>query len=403
MPRPLTIVAILAAYNEDDIIAEAVRALIAEGVLVYVLDHHSTDETRARLEPFRGRGVIGIETFPSDTADDELREAYAWEQILRRKEELAQELDADWFVHHDADEFRESPWSGQTLRQGIERVDAADYNAIDFQVLNFLPTSADRADGDDIRERLVFYEPGRIYDHQQVKCWKKTNQPAVLTTSGGHSVEFAGRRVFPIRFLLRHYPIRSQAHGERKVFRERLPRLVPRERARGWHVQYDHFLAGTPFVRDPASLLRYDPEAVRLDLFLRHRNVERLERIAAESQDVSDQLAALRRHLQAQDAELDWLRPERERLLKDLEALQHHLQAQDAELDRLRPEREHLLSDLEALRRPLQANDTELDGLRRQLAAKEADIATLLASRSWKLTAPLRAAERLLRGSPESS
>ena len=139
--------------------------------------------------------------------------------------------------------------------------------------------------------------------------------------------------------------------------------------------------------------MSYNPEAVRLDLFLRHREVERLELLAAASQEVADRLteedAALRRRLQAQDAELDRLRAERERLLSDLEALRHHLQAEDAELDRLR--------------RHLQAKDTELDILRAQLAAREATIAKVLASRSWKLTAPLRAADRLLRGSPESS
>ena len=37
---------------------------------------------------------------------------------------------------------------------------------------------------------------------------------------------FPGRKVFPIQFLLRHYPIRSQRHGETKVFTERKPRFL---------------------------------------------------------------------------------------------------------------------------------------------------------------------------------
>lgn len=325
MSNPLTIVAIVAAYNEEDVIAEVVRALIEEGVLVYFLDHHSTDGTLAQVEPFLGRGVIGIERFPADGIEDESRHSYTWEEILRRKEQLAQTLDADWFVHHDADEFRESPWSGQTLSDGIRRVDSAGYNAIDFQVLNFFPTTADPSGHEEIRKRLLFYEPGRMFDRQQIKCWKKTAQPVVLTKSGGHSVQFAGRRVFPIRFLLRHYPIRSQVHGERKVFRERLPRFVPRERARGWHVQYDDVVVGATFVRESESLLRYDPEAVRLDLFRRNRDVERLERVAAESRDLVDQLTAqnaeLRRHLQVLEGELDSLRREREQLQRELDML----------------------------------------------------------------------------------
>jgi hypothetical protein len=365
MSSAVTVVAIIAAYNEEDVIGQVVRALIEEGVLVYLLDHHSTDKTVAEVERFRGEGVIGIETFPADGVQDGGEDRFSWERILRRKEELAQELEADWFIHHDADEFRESPWSGETLREGIQRVDAAGYNAIDFQVLNFSPTTADPVDGDDIRERLLFYEPGRTWDRVQIKCWKKTLQRVLMTSSGGHSAEFTGRQIFPIRFLLRHYPIRSQAHGECKVLQRRLPRFTPSELARGWHVQYTEFAEGASFVRDPTSLLRYDSEAVRLDLFRRHREVERLERVAAASQDLADRLidedAALRRQLQALDAELDWLRSERKRLLSDLDALHTHL------------------------------------------AAKETTIANLLASPSWKLTAPLRAADRLFRGSASDS
>jgi chromosome segregation ATPase len=214
------------------------------------------------------------------------------------------------------------------------------------------------------------------------------------------------------------------------VFRERLPRFAPLERARGWHVQYNDLIEGASFVRDPRSLLRYDPETVRLDLFLRHREVERLEGLAAEREQLRSALEGLRHHLEAQNAELERLRPERERLLSEFEVLRRHLEVQNAELDRLRPQREQLLSafeglryhlaaqnaelerlrpererslsDFESLRHNLQARGTELDALRAQLAASEATVARLLASRSWKLTAPLRAADRLLRGSPES-
>ena len=233
----LNVVAIIAAYNEEDIVGQAVRALVDEGVKVYFIDHHSTDRTVEEVERYRKKGVIGIEYFPA-AANDQGAGTFIWRRILKRKEELAHQLDADWFIHHDADEFRESPWSGETLLDGIERVDRAGYNAIDFQVLNFWPTSIDPEAEPDVRERLRFYEPGQVWDRVQIKCWKNTGQPVDLSESGGHSVEFAGRHVSPIRFLLRHYPIRSQAHGARKVFQERRPRVLDAEAARGWHVQY---------------------------------------------------------------------------------------------------------------------------------------------------------------------
>ena len=70
-------------------------------------------------------------------------------------------------------------------------------------------------------------------------------------------------RVFPYKFLLRHYPIRSQAHGERKILHERRQRWDPAERARGWHVQYDHYGDAPSFLWKSDVLLPWDPEEFR--------------------------------------------------------------------------------------------------------------------------------------------
>lgn len=277
MSRPFRVVAIVAAFNEEDIVGQTVRALIDDGIDVYFLDNHSTDGTRAEVERWLGHGVLAIETFPADGRD---ASRFQWERILKRKEELAAALDADWFIHHDADEFRESPWTGVNLREGIRRVDAAGYNAIDFKLFNFWPSASDVEGPADIRERQRFFQRGEVFNHVQIKCWKKTAASVVISESGGHSAEFDGRRVFPIRFLLRHYPIRSQAHAERKILAERKPRFEASERARGWHVQYDDFVAGASVVRDVTQLERFDPDAARLEVMIGHREVERLEREA---------------------------------------------------------------------------------------------------------------------------
>ncbi len=150
------------------------------------------------------------------------------------------------------------------------------YNAIDFASLDFHPTD-DRFRGGDTRPAFDFYSEGAQYDKVQIRCWKKAGG-VDLASTGGHEARFENRNVFPIRFLLRHYPVRGQAHGDRKVFVDRQPRFVEPERARGWHVQYDGFVKGTSFIHDPCTLTRFDPAGVRIGLSLRHRGVEALER-----------------------------------------------------------------------------------------------------------------------------
>ena len=63
MSSPFSVVAIVAAYNEADVIGPVVGDLIAQGIEVYFLDDGSTDGTVAAVEPFLGRGVRAIERF----------------------------------------------------------------------------------------------------------------------------------------------------------------------------------------------------------------------------------------------------------------------------------------------------------------------------------------------------
>src|SRR5439155_6142943 len=118
MPPELSVVAIVAAYNEADIIDQVVGDLIEQGVHVYLLDDGSTDGTAAAVERFTGRGLLRIEHLATGVADGS-RGPFDWERILARKTDIARELDAGWFLHHDADEFRESPWRGLSLRDAI--------------------------------------------------------------------------------------------------------------------------------------------------------------------------------------------------------------------------------------------------------------------------------------------
>jgi len=259
----LPITAIIAAYNEGDVIYHVIRDLVEQEINVIFIDHHSTDNTLAEVRKWEGRGVIRIETFPEDAGLKIPRNIYAWRHILRRKQMLAAELGPGWYIHTDADEFREAPWPGMSLREGIERVDREGYNAINFKIYDFTPTSDDFKPGQDVRESLTHYNPEiHNFNNVQIKCWKNYGQAFNLWKSGGHAIVFEGRSVYPIPFILRHYAIRSQTHGLQKVFEERKTRFDNYEREAQWHDQYDQ-VANTDhnFLKNPNELVRYDRTA----------------------------------------------------------------------------------------------------------------------------------------------
>ncbi|MFO0566305.1 MAG: glycosyltransferase family 2 protein [Polyangiaceae bacterium] len=270
------VLAIIAAYNEADVIAQVIGDLVEQQVSVYLIDHRSTDGTVEEASRFLGRGLVAIERFPDESGfPPEDGERFAWEAILRRKEQLAATLAYDWVIHADADELRESPWPGVPLGPAVGAVDRLGYNAIDFALFQFRPVHDDFVPGGDLRSAFTHYELPRHFDILQVKCWKNTG-PVALVPSGGHEAAFDGRNIFPLRFVLRHYPIRSQSHGMRKVFRERCPRFIESEHGR-WHLQYDDITPETNFIRSPDELIAWDPWAVRAELAIRNRWVESLE------------------------------------------------------------------------------------------------------------------------------
>lgn len=414
MPSGFSVVAIIAAHNEADVIEHVVRDLVTQNIQVYFLDDGSTDATSLLVEHFVGHGVIAVERL---SPPDQSAKSFDWAGILARKAQLSAELDADWFIHHDADEFRESPWSGVSLKEGIRQVDRLGYNAIDFACLNFWPVNGAFESGTDVRLASQYYEPAPVHDRLQIRCWKKSREPVDLVSSGGHEALFPDRRVFPIRFILRHYPIRSQAHGERKVFVERRPRFREDERAKGWHVQYDPVVEGQNFVRDASTLVPYDGDAVRLSLSLHHRRVEELEELLT---SLRAEVSACREAERRRDAELDISRRELAETTAILANTRAALDEKRQSADELQRLVAALASDVEALKaaqareaeglRSAQAREVEglnaalerqagdIAALRRELAESYRRIDDLHRSWSWRATAVARAVYEVLRG-----
>ena len=238
----LTALAIICAYNEADFLPWTVRHLVRQGCDVLVIDCQSTDGT---LQLAEAAGAVG-EMFRSAPP-------VSWHELLGEVERVAAMSHHDWIIHCDADEIRYSDHPGETLVQGFQRIQDLGCNAIDHRVITFHP-SDNGFDGTQDPETYFQYYSGDPLNQRngQVKAWRNIG-PVSLAHGAGHQVMFHGRRVYPHMWLSKHYPIRSQAHGERKVFQER-QWLDQQQGRRDWHVQYRRITPGHSFLVDPKLL-----------------------------------------------------------------------------------------------------------------------------------------------------
>ncbi len=254
----LPVLAILHIFNEQDVIASTISHLLDQGLDVHIIDNWSTDDTYSIVESLAATSSrITYERFPNTPNN-----AFELEKMLVRVAAVAREKEQySWIVLNDADEIRWSPWEGVTLQEAISFIDSVCYNAIDYTVFNFVPTEEGFDESHTLKDFFKYGEFSGISGHfVQIKTWK--NVPgAELAPSGGHRVAFADQEVFPLKFLLGHYPIRSTKHGLAKIFKERKSRYSKEERRKGWHVHYDDIDKSTSFLGDKKNLVNFSDKA----------------------------------------------------------------------------------------------------------------------------------------------
>ncbi|MDD3813708.1 MAG: ATP-binding cassette domain-containing protein [Desulfocapsaceae bacterium] len=236
------VVALLAIRNEALYLPRCLEHLHQQGIETCVIDNDSCDESLAIAKQYLGRGVFRIERQPYTGYFDLVEQ-------LRIKEQLAAEIEADWFIHHDADEIREPPPGFSTLLAALIMVDQAGYNAVNFDEFVFLPVENDCEDSEpsDFVARFrdyYFFSPQPLH---RVNAWKKQSSPVDLVSMAGHQVVFPKRNLYPEAFILRHYLALSRKHLLKKYGQERI--YSPKEvEERQWH----------------GARARFDPSKVRL-------------------------------------------------------------------------------------------------------------------------------------------
>jgi Glycosyl transferase family 2 len=251
--RLLRVLAVIHVFNEKDILEAALSHLLAQGVDVKVLDNWSSDGSYEIARSLAERDSrVSLERFPREGPSD----YFDLKQIIANVELIARQSNHDWLIHHDADEIRESPWPGLTLQQAISAVDAVGFNAIDFTIVEFKLTADGFEAAMDPATFFTHYQFAQLGSHfLQVKAWKNTG-PVNLTVWGHHAVT-EGQRIFPLKFLLRHYPLRSVRQAKEKLFKNRAPRIPPQERGQRF-IHYD-LSEGANYLHDESAFDRFEP------------------------------------------------------------------------------------------------------------------------------------------------
>ncbi|HEX3174214.1 MAG TPA: glycosyltransferase family 2 protein [Solirubrobacterales bacterium] len=222
----MRIVALLATYNERRFIGPCLEHLRGHGIDVYLIDNESTDGTVELAERHGGRSLLGIETLPREG------DVFSLRAQLRRKEQVAREFEADWFIHLDADEMRLPPPGKSSLAEALRAVDRLGFSAVNFLELSFVPTrEAPDHDRADFQRTLRTYYPLMPEFPHRLNAWK-ANPDVELGWKAGHRVRFAGLREYPRSFPMKHYLFLSVPHAVEKYVQRSFP---PSEVEDGWH------------------------------------------------------------------------------------------------------------------------------------------------------------------------
>lgn len=224
--RPFTACALLAVRNERCYITRCIRHLAEQGLQICVIDNDSTDGTSDMVKAFSPEIVIRYVRHPYLGHFDLVSQ-------LQLKQELAAKIDADFFLHCDADEILKPPAPFSTLVEAFQHVVKEGYNAVNFDEFVFVPfNDDDLGDGVDYVEAIRYYYFFEPKPERLIRGWKKTRRRIDLASFGGHRAGFSRMRVYPKPFILQHYIALSRKSLVNK-YSSRV--FSPKELKMGWH------------------------------------------------------------------------------------------------------------------------------------------------------------------------
>jgi glycosyltransferase involved in cell wall biosynthesis len=224
--------AVLCVRNEHLHIRRALTDFIDQGIDVVVIDHGSTDGTREICEELIGSGVLSIDHIKWEGVYDQTAQ-------LKAKARVFENLRHDWIIHADADEWLQSSRKGESLLDGLDRINENGFNVVNFEEFVFLPYHGQQVDFDAYRKDILGYYLFAPHERRLMRAWKRSASLKNID-SGGHTLSGQEMKIAPESFILRHYIVLSHELAVQKYVRRTFSR---RDLERGWHGNRLHLRA----------------------------------------------------------------------------------------------------------------------------------------------------------------
>jgi Glycosyl transferase family 2 len=247
---PPRLLGVLLCYNDGDILAEAIEYLRSQNHELVVWDHGSTDETPDVLARY-GTELLEHRTIPRTFDFYELYPAmsrHLLEQYVPR---------FDWISWPDQDEFLEGPSRSRPYADWLIEACESTWDWIQFNNFNFWFTDADDPAEARATERIRHYA---LFPDcaPRIRSWRAS---ATNIREFNHNAPMGVAS--PVRFNLRHYPMRSAAQAQRRLEQDRAGI------ARGGHnFHYDQMMQDHQLLQIAPSQLLLDDGVRELDASL---------------------------------------------------------------------------------------------------------------------------------------
>ncbi len=221
---PVTCAAIICVRNEEKHIRRAITDFISQNIDVVVIDNGSTDSTVNICSEFLNKGLLFIKDMPWEGA-------FNLSQQLQIKNEIMNSLHHDWVIHADADEWIHSNVEGESLLDGITRIEKNGFDVINLEEFVFLPAQDKKHNLNNIKEEFLDYYYFSPSKHRLMRIWKRSLGYSNFE-SGGHKLNDKNCNIFPESFILRHYIVLSHDYAAKKY----LPRVFAEcDLEKSWH------------------------------------------------------------------------------------------------------------------------------------------------------------------------